>query len=199
MPSLRLLSVDAHDHAHDHADVPRRIAAAEADVACVHGAPHLLRWRSGVARLARLSGLVVAAGGRPAGANVVLSTLGVDLVAGRELGFTGAAGLHPPGAALAALRRLDASFVVVGATLVGNAAVRVGQARELQAAIDSLVPDDLPSVLSVQGVDRPGTAAWEALLAGRVGVAGRLFVDRRIAVAEPVEQSDGAVVVELTI
>lgn len=195
MTSLRLISVDARDHA----DLPARIAAAEPDVACVHGAPHLLRWRSGVARLARLSGLVVAAGGRPAGANVVLSTLGVDLIAGRELSFTGAGGLHPPGAALAALRRRDAAFVLIGATLVGNAAVRVGQARELQAAIDSLIPDDLPTVLSVRGVDRPGTATWQALLDGRTDVAGRLFVDRRIAVTEPADERDGAVVVELSV
>jgi hypothetical protein len=72
--SLRLLSIDARAFGRDRVALARAVAAAEVDVACVHGSPHLLRWRSISAAIARRAGLVVVTGGRTAGANLVLST-----------------------------------------------------------------------------------------------------------------------------
>ncbi len=180
---MRLLTVDARGFGHDRGALADVIGSAGADVVCVHGGPHLLRWRSICAALARRAGLVVVTGGRTAGANLLLSTLGVDVTAVRDVRLPGG----QAGAALAALRLRGADFVVVSATLVGNAADRVVQARDLQAAIDGLVPGDPPVIVSAEGSDRPGTAAWQVLVDERVGVAGRLFVDGRLNVADATE------------
>jgi hypothetical protein len=192
--SLRLLSIDARRFGRDRAALAGAIAAAEADVACVHGAPHLLRWRSICAAIGRRSGLVVVGGGRPAGANLLLSTLAVDVVAVRDVGFSGGSTLSRPGAALAALRIRGVDLALVSATLIGNSAERVDQERQLQRAIDRLVPGNPPTVISAEGSDRPGTAAWQALVADRVAVAGRIFVDRQIGVDTARDVQNGTVV-----
>lgn len=204
MPSVRLLSIDARGFGRDRVGLAQAIAAADADVACVHGGPHMLRWRSICAAIGRRSGLVVATGGRRGGGNLLLTTLGVDVTAVQDLRFAGGGGLLAPGAALAALRLGGVDFVLVGATLVGNAAERVGQARELQRAIDGLVPGNPPAIVSAEGSDRPGTAAWQSLVENRVGVAGRIFVDGRLTVDQAAEVGGGTranptVQVELTL
>jgi hypothetical protein len=187
--SVRLLSIDARPFGRDRAALANVIADADADVACVHGGPHLLRWRSISAALGRQAGLVVVTGGRSAGANLLLSTLAVDVLVVRDVLLTGGTRLTRPGAALATLRLRRTEFALVSATLVGNAAERLGQARELQSAIDRLVPGDPPAVISAEGSDRPGTAAWQSLVENRVGVAGRIFVDGRLTVVDAAELS----------
>lgn len=187
---MRLLSVDARRYGRDHAALARVIASAEPDVACVHGSPHLLRWRSISAALARRAGLVVVTGGRTAGANLLLSTLGVDVVGVRDIRFD----RKPGGAAIAALRLRGTEFVLTSAALCGNAAERAGAARELQAALKTIVPGGLPALVSAEGADRPGTAAWQILVDERVGVAERLFVDGRLTVGDVTELDRGSAV-----
>jgi hypothetical protein len=192
--SLRVLSVDARRFGRDRASLARLISDAGVDVACVHGGPHLLRWRSISAALGRQAGLVVVTGGRPAGANLLLSTLGVDVTAVHDVQLAEAPRLNPPGAALAALRLRGIDFLMVCATLVGNSAERVTQARDLQKAIDGLVPGEPPVIICAEGADRPGTAAWQALVQNRVGAAGLFFVDGRIGVEETTEIAGGSLV-----
>src|SRR4051794_524153 len=204
VPTLRVLSVDARTTGRERAALGRLISDSDPDAVCVHNAPHLGRWRQKAAALARRSGrVVVTAGGRATGANLVLSTLGVDSVLTGETRFTGRGGSNPPGAALALLRVEGRDVVLVSAMLVGNAAERLDQAHELQAAIDGLVPGHPPCVVSAIGSDRPGTAAWHSLAGGRLAVGGRFFVDERIAVAEAKEVGGTpllpAVLAELTV
>jgi len=185
VPSLRLLSVNARSVDGGTDGLVELISCQDADLVAVHAAPHLIRWRQAVGAIARRSGLVVVGGGgRRAGAALLLSSLGVDAGRTREVRFTGAGGLHPAGAAIAELSWRGHPFVLAASTLVGNSAVRLGQARELQAAIESLTPVGLPSVISAEGIDRPGTAAWQALVDNRVAVAQRLFVDGRFDVLD---------------
>lgn len=199
--SLRLVSIDARPFGRDRAALAKVIADAGADVACVHGGPHLLRWRSLSAALGRRAGLVVVTGGRSAGANLVLSTLAVDVLVVRDVLLTGGTRFTRPGAALAALRLRGSEFVFVSATLLGNAAERLTQAGELQTAIERLVPGHPATVISAEGADRPGTAAWQSLVQNRVGLAGRIFVDGRLAVADAAHLSGrgpaGAVLITL--
>jgi endonuclease/exonuclease/phosphatase family metal-dependent hydrolase len=194
---LRLLSVDAQDFGRDRGALARAIAAAEVDVACVHGAPHLLRWRSICAAIGRQSGLVVVTGGRLAGANLLLSSLGVDVAEVADLTFEGGSPLTPSGAALAALRLRGAEFVLASATLVGNAAERLGQARHLQKAIDGVVPGSPAAVVSTLGSDRPGSDAWQALVEYRVGVGERIFVDGRVDVCGSTARDGSGIVLDL--
>ena len=185
--SLRLLSIDARAFGRDRVALARAVAAAEVDVACVHGSPHLLRWRSISAAIARRAGLVVVTGGRTAGANLVLSTLGVDVVTVCDVRFAGGSALGGPGAALAALRLRGSDFVVAAASLAGNGGERVAQVRELERELAGLVPGEQPAVICAEGAERPEAPAWQALVENRVGVAGQLFVDGRLTVAAATE------------
>lgn len=203
MPTIRLLSVNARAVEGGRDALISLISAHEPDLVSVHAAPHLVRWRQAVGAIARRSGLVVVSGGgRQAGSVLLLSSLGVDAGATRDLRFAGSGGVRPPGATMAQLQWRGHGFVLAGATLVGNSAERLAQARELQGAVDSVTPADLPAVVSAEGADRPGTAAWQAVVENRVAVAGRVFVDGRIRVAET-RELDGPpfiapVVVELS-
>jgi hypothetical protein len=202
VPTMRLLSVNARPFARDRAGLGRVIASAEPDIVCVHGAPDLVRWRQAVAGLARESGLVVVTGGgREAGATLLLSTLGVDVMAVRTLRFEGVGGLHPPGAALAAMRRLGRGFALAAATLIGNSGERAAQVRQLHAALAGLVPGDLPAVISAEGSDRAGTAAWQALVENRIAVGDQVFVDGGVDVgdARSLDGPGAPAVVELSV
>jgi hypothetical protein len=133
----------------------------------------------------------VAADARRAGGNLLLSTLGVDAVTTGRARFRSDSRLNPPGAALALLRLDGREFVLTSATLIGNAADRLGQAAELQTAIERLVPGAPPAIVSAIGTDRPGTAAWQAVADGRVAVGARFFVDERIDVVEAQQLGKG--------
>jgi endonuclease/exonuclease/phosphatase family metal-dependent hydrolase len=188
---MRLLSIDARTTGRDRAALAESIESAEVDVACLQHGPHLLRWRSISAALGRRSGLVVVTGGRTAGANLVLSTLGVDVLATAEVRAAGARPWRPAGAALAALQLRDLRFVLVSASLTGPVTTRAAQAQQIVEAIRGLLPEQLPSVIAAAGV-APDTAAWRLLSAGREAVAGRVFVDPRLGVGETHEDSGGA-------
>lgn len=188
MPTLRVLSVDARPLGRDRAALADVIDAAEADLACVHNAPHLGRWRNKVGALARRTGrVVVTAGGRRGGGNVLLSTLAVDSRVNAVHRFADTRGTNPAGAALAELRSEGVDLVLAAATLQGNAVRRLAQVAELHGAIDRLVPGAPPAVVSAAGTERPGTAAYQALADRRVAVHHRLFVDDRIRVVEAKE------------
>ncbi|MGI8679134.1 MAG: hypothetical protein ACR2LX_10685 [Jatrophihabitans sp.] len=212
MPSLLLLSVNARLLPVDRAGLTRMIAERRPDLAWVHGSPSLLRWRSISAALARNSGLVVVAGGRTSGGNLLLSSLGVDVLSTRELTFSDTRGARPPGAALAALRLRGSAFLV-GAARLGSpaapfaraapAALAATHAAELQDAFDALVPDDQPAVLGIDTAGPPAPPDSQVLRAKPVAVAGvfveGVFVDPRISVASVNRIAAGAVELELAL
>ncbi|MDT4998882.1 MAG: hypothetical protein QOK12_987, partial [Mycobacterium sp.] len=114
MPILRLLSYNIRSMRDDRAALVRVIRSADAHVVCVQEAPRLLRWRSTCAALARTSGLVVVGGGRPAGANLIMSTLSVDVTKTVDVLFSKDPGLHQRGTAIAVLRLQGVTFAVAG-------------------------------------------------------------------------------------
>lgn len=201
MPQLRLASVDISAGDSDRFALVRLIIATEADVVCLHGAPHGFRWRAATARLARESGLVIITGGPPAGGSLLLSNLAVDLVAVHDVGLHSTGRGARAGAALAILRAGGAEFALAAATLSGDPLERLCQARRLQSQLDTLAAQArptaaaAPAVVSVCGVEHPGTPVWQALAEQRADVATSVFVDRRITVTEV--QLQPAVVVEL--
>ena len=116
MPSLRIISVDARSYARDRAGLAAAIGAADPHVAVVHGSPHLGRWRALSAMIARNAGLVVVGGGRVGGANLVLSSLGVDFVSVSDTLYTHNP-FAPAGATVARLRHHGVGFAVAAASL----------------------------------------------------------------------------------
>ena len=168
MPTLRLLSYNVRSMRDDRAALARVIAGASPDVVCVQEAPRFLRWRSTCAALARTSGMVVVGGGRPAAANLIMSTLSVDVVRTTDVLFSKDRGLHQRGAAIAVLRRGAVSFAVVGTHLDTHEGPRLRHIDELAAAIARHVPPDVATVVAADVNDHPGSRSWTALSQGRV-------------------------------
>lgn len=196
MPSIRLLSVDARSLDPQGPGRTMLITGPAPDVMCVHGAPHLLRWRSRCAALAREAGLVVVGGGRTGGGNLLLSSLGVDVVAFSDTQFRGSGLRRPAGAAVALLRRGNSALVLAAARLVGDPDRQVDQVGELDRVLDDVAahagpagiadPQQVPRVVSVAG-SAVSDSAGRRLAATRAVLHGRLYVDPAIAVDDPVE------------
>lgn len=176
VPSVRLLSYNVRSMRDDRAALARVIRSAEPDVVCVQESPRFARWRSLCARLARTANLVVVGGGRPAGSNLILSSLGVDVVSTADVLFTPDRGLHRRGTAIAVLRIGGRRFAVAGTHLDLAAAPRLRHVGELDAAIARHVPPGAPTVVAGDVNDTPGSATWTALSANRTdafAAAGR--------------------------
>jgi hypothetical protein len=172
VPTLRLASVDARAFPRDRAALAAALASVEPHVAVVHNAPHLGRWRTLSSTVARNAGLVVVGGGRPAGANLLLSSLAVDFGSTADVPFRRDP-FRPAGAVVAQLRWHGARFVVAGVSLGATSAT--ADAAVVRSALSDVA--GVPRVISVVGDP--------AVLAdlGRV-VAGRLVVDPALSVGD---------------
>ncbi|MFN2517829.1 MAG: endonuclease/exonuclease/phosphatase family protein [Jatrophihabitantaceae bacterium] len=196
MPGLRLLSYNVRSMRDDRAALARVIRSAEPDVVCIQEAPRFLRWRSTCAALARSSGLVVVSGGRPAAANLVMSSLAVDVVKTVDVLFSKLPGLHQRGCALAVLRIRAATFAVAGTHLDVKAEPRLVHVGELSLAIATHVPADVPAIVAGDVNDGPGSPAWRALTEHRADAfatagAGPAFTS---TAANPHQRIDGVFV-----
>jgi endonuclease/exonuclease/phosphatase family metal-dependent hydrolase len=160
---VRVLSYNVRSMRDDRAAVARVIRSARPDVVCIQEAPRLLRWRSKCAALARTSGLVVVGGGRSAGANLILSTLAVDVLATADVRFSADPGMHRRGTSIAVLSRGGAPFAVAGTHLDLKPEPRLRHVAELHAAIEQHVPADVPVIVAGDINDHPGSAVWSAL------------------------------------
>ena len=173
--------------------VARVIRSAAPDVVCIQEAPRFFRWRSKCAELARRSGLVVVCGGRPAAANLLLSTLAVDVRATREVKFSKDPRLHQRGSALAVLAKSGRTFAVAGTHLDLKAEPRLRHVGELRAHADGFRPSEIPLIVAGDINEKPGEPAWRALTEigtdafAAVGVgAGKSF-----PAANPTRRIDG--------
>jgi endonuclease/exonuclease/phosphatase family metal-dependent hydrolase len=200
VPSLRLLTYNVRSMRDDRAALARVIRSAAADVVVVQESPRFARWRSLCAELARTSNMVVVGGGRPAGSNLILSTLGVDVVAAHDVLFSKQLRLHQRGTAIALLEYRGSRFAVAGVHLSLDGAERARHLGELDAALARLVPADVPVIVAGDINDQPGSALWSTLAAARLDVLAAgghpptapavapaktidtIFVDRRITV-----------------
>jgi endonuclease/exonuclease/phosphatase family metal-dependent hydrolase len=165
---VRLLTYNVHGLRDDDEALARVIRSAAPDVVCVQEAPNVVRWRSRCARLARISGLVVAAGGRPAAGNVILTSLRIDVSATAEVLFSKQIGRFQRGVAIAVLRLGEADFAVAGTHLDLHAAGRLRHVAELSAVLAAHVPGPVAVIVAGDINDQPGSSTWQAIAAGRV-------------------------------
>jgi endonuclease/exonuclease/phosphatase family metal-dependent hydrolase len=147
----------------DRAALGRVIRSAAPDVVLIQEAPRFLRWRSLCAQLARLGGLVVVSGGRPAAANLILSNLRVDVEATGDVLFSKDPKLHQRGTAVAVLTIGGSRFAVAGTHLDLKPQPRLRHVAELHAAINRIVPAGVPTVVGGDMNDVPHTGVWRAL------------------------------------
>ena len=163
MPTLRVLTYNVRSMRDDRAALGRVIRSAEPDVVLVQESPRFARWRSLCAELARRSNLVVVSGGRYAGSNLILSSLGVEVVSTEDVQFTRDPGLHRRGAAIAVLAKLGSRFAVAGTHLDLKPEPRLRHIAELDAAVRAHVPTGVPTIVGGDVNDRPGSSVWDAL------------------------------------
>jgi len=163
MTSVRLLSYNVRSLRDDASAVSRVIRSIDPDVALIQEAPRFLRWRSKCAALARTSGMVVVCGGRVTGANLILSSLAVDVLATREIGFTRYRNLHQRGAVLAVLSKGGTRFAVAGTHLDLIEVPRLRHLDELDRVARQVVPDDVPLIVGGDVNAVPGSATWSRL------------------------------------
>lgn len=160
MTSVRILCYNVRSLRDDVDALVRVIRSVAPDVLIVQEAPRFLRWRSKCAALARRSGLVVVAGGRVTGANVVFSTLACDVLDVREVAFSPYRNLHRRGAVMALLRKGDATFAVAGTHLDLIEVPRLTHLEELRHAALGIVPPEAPFVLAGDFNAVLGSATW---------------------------------------
>lgn len=194
MPALRLLSYNIRAMRDDADALVRVIRGSGADVVVVQESPRFFRWRSKCAALARRSGLVVVGGGRSAAGNLVMSTLAVDVERTQDVMFSTDPDLHRRATAIAILSRQGSRFAVAGTHLDLAPEPRVRHVGELHAAIDRLVPAEVPTVVAGDVNDRPGSAPWQLLSSARVdafAASGHPFTS---TAANPHQTIDGVFV-----
>jgi endonuclease/exonuclease/phosphatase family metal-dependent hydrolase len=171
VPTLRLLSYNIRSLRDDADAVARVIRAAEPHVVCIQEAPRFLRWRSTCAALARRSGLVIVGGGRAAAANLLMSTLAVDVHRTEDQQLSKAQRLNQRGLAMAELSLLGTRFVLVGTHLDLEQSARVRHVGELHRAVATFA-GDIPSVIAGDVNDLPGSEVWGLLAEDRSDVFG---------------------------
>jgi endonuclease/exonuclease/phosphatase family metal-dependent hydrolase len=190
---LRLLSYNIRSLRDDAAAVARVVRAAQPDVVCVQEAPRFWRWRAKAAALARHCGLVVVGGGRPCGANLLLSTLAVEVDTVAELAFSRDPELHHRGAALAVLRYGGRPFAVAGMHLDLVEGPRLRHLAELRVELERRVPAGVPWIVAGDSNATPDSPTWSALTtlgADAFAAAGR-GDGRTFSTADPRRRIDG--------
>jgi endonuclease/exonuclease/phosphatase family metal-dependent hydrolase len=160
---LRLLSYNVRSLRDDTAALGRVMREVGADVALIQEAPRFLRWRSQCAALARRAGMVMVTGGRETGANLVLSSLAVDVLATHQLTLSRDKKLHLRGVALAVLALRGTEFVVAGTHLDLVEAPRLRHLDEL-AEFAAGVVGGRPLIVGGDLNAVPGSATWDRLL-----------------------------------
>ncbi len=159
---MRLLTYNVRSLRDDGEAVARVIRGAHADVACIQEAPRFVRWRARCARLARRSGLRIVGGGRATGANLLLATSAVEVLATRDVLLTRRRDYHQRGVAMAVLRLHGATFAVAGTHLDGLS--QPHQIGEVHRALDAFAPG-VAAVVAGDINAEPGSTAWDSLTA----------------------------------
>jgi endonuclease/exonuclease/phosphatase family metal-dependent hydrolase len=168
MTALRVLSYNVRSMRDDRAALGSVIRSANVDVAVIQEAPRFLRWRTLCAQLARRGGLVVVGGGRHAGANLILSSLAIDVESHVDVLFSRNPRLHQRGTAIAVVRKNETRFAVAGTHLDLVEGPRLRHVRELEDAIERHIPAGVPVIVAGDVNDRPGSRVWAALCERRV-------------------------------
>jgi endonuclease/exonuclease/phosphatase family metal-dependent hydrolase len=164
-PALRVMTYNLHGLADDRAALVRVVRGQAPDLLMLQEAAGRLRTRSRVARLARLFGMMVGAGGLDSVGNVILTSMRVRVHQAWALRYPLIPGRHLRGAAFARCSVARTPFVAAASHLSTDPAERPGQARRLAAALAGL---DLPVVFAGDLNDTPGGTAWCVLAEGRV-------------------------------
>ena len=164
-PALRVMTYNLHGLADDREALVRVVRGQAPDLLMLQEAAGRLRTRSRVARLARMFGMLVGAGGLDSVGNVILTGLRVRVHRAWALRYPLTPGRHLRGAAFAHCSVARTPFVAAASHLSTDPAERPGQACRLGAALSGL---DVPVVFGGDVNDVPDGSAWRVLAEGRL-------------------------------
>jgi endonuclease/exonuclease/phosphatase family metal-dependent hydrolase len=151
----------------DRDAVIRVLQACAPDVLFVQEAPRFFRAQSKLAAVARESGMVVAAGGKPAAGVALLTTLRVDVDEAASVLLPRTAALHQRGLAVARLAVAGRTFTAASVHLGLDADERRRHADEI---LRLLAGRAQPWVVAGDFNERADAPAWRALAAGHEDV-----------------------------
>lgn len=155
----------------DRAAVVRVIRDLRADIVCIQEAPRFAFWRRICRRLADDVGLSIVAGGRPAGANLILAEPATTVHNVRSVIMHRYTRRDRRGIALADLSIRGSRLVVAGIHLSGVETERLGHLGELHRLIDDFTPSGVPTLIAGDVNDIPGSPTWRKLVARHVDAA----------------------------
>lgn len=165
----------------DDADaVARVIRAAQPDVVCIQEAPRFLRWRAKAASLSRRAGLLSVTGGAPASGNLILCTMGVDVLGSWDIALSREPGLHQRGVAVALMSCRGLQFAIAGTHLDLRSEPRVRHVAQIEQALAVALPAGTPVIVAGDMNDTPGSPVWKALTAHRVDAAAAVSTDHDV-------------------
>lgn len=165
---MRVLSYNVRSLRDDRDAVAAVVRQCRPDVVCVQEAPRFLRWRSKRAALARLSGMVVLAGERPAGLMVMCGLRVTPLRTGYVL-LSKRPRLHQRAVCLAAVEIAGQRFTVASVHCSLDQDERRVHAAEILAAVRDW-PD--PLILAGDINESADGPLWRALVDSGLQDAG---------------------------
>jgi endonuclease/exonuclease/phosphatase family metal-dependent hydrolase len=192
MPTVRLLTYNVHSLRDDPAAVVRIVRAARPDVVCIQEAPRFVLWRLRCTVLARRCRLRWVAGGRHAGANLVLCRPGVRRLARHDIAFSRDPGLHARGAAVAEVAVDGSAMLVAGVHLDLTPRPRLRHIAEMRAALAGIRSGGVPVVVAGDVNEAAPGPTWAALEA--IGVdagSGCESTAPTFPATAPVDRIDG--------
>ncbi len=174
MTQLRVLSYNIRSLRGDDAAVVRVIRAAAPDVVCVQEAPKWWRWRSRCAALARKCDLFVVTGGLPAGHNLLMCRVDVDVQAADSRQLSRAFGRHQRGVAMATFSLRGSRFRLVGTHFSLDPDERLRHVSEISSLIGE--PAE-PVIIGADVNEEASRPSWSGLAAGypETGALGGTF------------------------
>lgn len=161
---LRVVSWNVRSLRDDSSGVAAFLRELAPDVALVQEAPRLLGSRSANRRLARRSGLRIAAGGASAAGNLLLVAPRIRVVEAHAVRLPRRRGLHRRGVVLGVVSLEGARLAVTGTHLDLEPEARLASAQRVRGAL----PETHPLVIGADVNEEPGGPAWTALAEGLV-------------------------------
>lgn len=163
MEKLRVVTYNVRSLRSDRAAVIRALRSLDADVVCLQEAPRLFRWRTRCAALARESGLLYVAGGRPAAGVAMLAAMRVDVLATVEQRLSPTRGQYRRGVVAARVRKAGASCTVASTHLGFRPGERTRHLEEIRGVLDRFGEE---AVVLAGDVNEPsGGPTWQRLAA----------------------------------
>lgn len=188
MVTLRVVTYNVRSLRNDRAAVVRTLRALDADVACIQEAPHIVRWRSRCAALARESGLLYVAGGGTTGGTTMLAAQRVDVSDAIAYPLSRTPRQRRRGVVAARIHKAGAWCTVASVQLGPDADERDRHRREMFGLVERY--GEPVTLLGGDFSETPDGSTWQTL-AGALIDSGAADGQPTFPISDPRHRVDG--------